>query len=108
MGFLRWREAPGSQVLREAPLILLPVQLVRNDRSSTFDLMAREDDLTANLPLQERLRQDFGIQLPEIEEDDNWTPGDYLSLVQDAVSGSRTGRWTATGCSWGSFPSRSC
>lgn len=87
MGFLRWREAPGSQVLREAPLILLPVQLVRNDRSSTFELMAREDDIAANLPLQERLRQDFGIALPEIDEDEHWTPGDYLARVAEAVSG---------------------
>lgn len=103
MGFLRWREAPGSQVLREAPLILLPVQLVRNDRSSTFDLMAREDDLTANLPLQERLRQDFGILLPEIEEDDNWTPGDYLSLVQDAVSGQQDWQVDRDGMQLGFF-----
>ncbi|HPE05917.1 MAG TPA: DUF4011 domain-containing protein, partial [Thauera sp.] len=46
LGFLRWKEAPSSDVVREAPLVLLPVQLVRNERSSTFDLVCREDDLS--------------------------------------------------------------
>jgi hypothetical protein len=92
IGFLRWRESPSSQVLREAPLILLPVQLVRNERTSTFDLVSREDDLATNLPLAERLRQDFGILLPEIDEAEGWRPSDYFRAVAEAVS-AQTG-WT--------------
>lgn len=103
MGFLRWREAPGSEVMREAPLILLPVQLVRNERSSTFDLCAREDDLSANLPLQERLRQDFGINLPEIDETETWTPGVYLTRVEEAVSGQRDWQVDRDGMQLGFF-----
>jgi hypothetical protein len=87
IGFLRWRESPSSEVLRESPLILLPVQLVRNERTSTFDIIARDDDISTNLPLQERLRQDFGIQLPEVEETEEWAPTDYLEKVKEAVSG---------------------
>ena len=87
IGFLRWRESPSSEVLRESPLVLLPVQLVRNERTSTFDLVAREDDISTNLPLQERLRQDFGIQLPEVEESEEWAPSDYFDKLQDVVSG---------------------
>lgn len=87
MGFLRWKESPSSEVLRESPLILLPAQLVRNDRTSTFDIQCRDDDITTNLPLQERLRQDFGIALPEVEETEDWVPSAYLAAVADAVSG---------------------
>jgi hypothetical protein len=72
MGFLKWKEDPNSQVVREAPLILLPVEFVRNERKSTYDLRAREEDVSTNLPLKERLRQDFGIVLPEIDEDEDW------------------------------------
>ncbi|ESY82205.1 DNA helicase [Mesorhizobium sp. LNHC221B00] len=86
MGFLRWRESPASEILREAPLVLLPVQLVRNERTSTFDILSRDDDVTTNLPLQERLRQDFGIVLPEIEEAEGWSPSQYYALVAEAVS----------------------
>ncbi|NGQ92442.1 DUF3320 domain-containing protein [Rhodobacter sp. HX-7-19] len=87
IGFLRWRESPSSEVVRESPLVLLPVQLVRNERTSTFDIVAREDDISTNLPLQERMRQDFGIQLPEVEEAEDWAPSDYFAKVQDVVAG---------------------
>jgi hypothetical protein len=85
--FLRWKETPGSEVIREAPLVLLPVELVRNERTSTFDIRAREDDIRTNLPLQERLRQDFNIALPEIAEEEGWTPSAYMTRVVESVSG---------------------
>ncbi|WP_422003063.1 DUF3320 domain-containing protein [Roseovarius mucosus] len=87
IGFLKWRESSSSDVWREAPLVLLPVELVRNERTSTYDIRAREDDITTNLPLQERLRTDFGIVLPEIDEAEGWTPSGYFAQVADAVSG---------------------
>lgn len=87
LGFLQWKEAPGADVVREAPLVLLPVELVRNERTSTYDIRVREDDITTNLPLEERLRQDFNISLPEIDEVDGWAPAAYMNKVVDAVSG---------------------
>lgn len=87
IGFLKWRESSSSEVWREAPLVLLPIELVRNERTSTFDIRAREDDITTNLPLQERLRTDFGIVLPEIDETEGWQPPGYFAQVSDAVSG---------------------
>ncbi|MDF2141733.1 DUF3320 domain-containing protein [Paenirhodobacter sp. CAU 1674] len=86
MGFLKWREAPSSEIWREAPLILLPVRLIRNERTSTYDVVARDDDITTNLPLQERLRQDFGIALPEVEEGEGWAPAQYFDQVAEAIS----------------------
>lgn len=87
VGFLRWRESSAPQRWREAPLILLPVQLVRNERGSTFDLVSREEDLSTNLPLAERLRQEFGITLPEIDETEDWRPSKYFAEVAEAVAG---------------------
>ncbi len=103
MGFLRWRESPSSEIEREAPLVLLPVQLVRNERTSTYDIQCRDDDITTNLPLQQRLKQDFGIVLPEVEETDGWTPSHYFSLVQDATSGQPAWSLDADGMQLGFF-----
>ncbi|QDC03324.1 DUF3320 domain-containing protein [Mesorhizobium sp. 8] len=103
MGFLRWRESPTSEIQREAPLVLMPVQLVRNERTSTFDILSRDDDITTNLPLQERLRQDFGIVLPEIEESEEWSPSQYFELVTDAVSGQPSWSIDADGMQVGFF-----
>ncbi|MCY4541871.1 MAG: DUF3320 domain-containing protein [Rhodobacteraceae bacterium] len=92
LGFLRWYEDGKSAVLREAPLVLLPVQLNRLQRGFTFNLAARPDDVTTNLPLQQRLMTDFGIALPEIDDSEQWTPGSYFDRV-DAVIQSKD-RWS--------------
>ncbi|MBT2131034.1 DUF3320 domain-containing protein [Aliiroseovarius lamellibrachiae] len=90
LGFLKWRESENSEVERNSPLILLPVELVRNERTSTYDVRCREEDITTNLPLQERLKQDYGIALPEIEEGEEWKPHTYFDSVRDVI-GSKPG-----------------
>lgn len=87
LGFLKWFEDVNSDVEREAPLILLPVELVRNQRTSTYDLVIRDDEIVTNLPLREKLNREFGIQLPEIDfgEEDEWTPGGYFDQVDEAI-----------------------
>ncbi len=52
MGFLTWFEDKSSSLPREAPLVLLPVELCRNARTSTYDIRARDEDVLTNLPLQ--------------------------------------------------------
>jgi hypothetical protein len=90
LGFMTWFEDKASSVPREAPLVLLPVELVRNQRTSTYDLRLREDDLLTNLPLAQRLKEDFGIELPEIEVAENWKPSTYFDQVKQVIA-SRTG-----------------
>ena len=86
IGFLRWYEDDGSDVLREAPLVLVPVTLTRDQKHSTFDLSAREDDITTNQAIHERLRSDFGVVLPEIPEGDEWRPSDYFQAVRETIA----------------------
>ena len=86
LGFLSWFEDPKSSVLREAPLVLLPVDLVRDQGRSSYRIRCRDDDVTTNLPLQERLKQDFGITLPEIDESDEiWSTSDYFDQITQAM-----------------------
>lgn len=86
LGFMTWFEDKSSSLPREAPLILLPVDLVRNARTSTYDLRFREDEIVTNLPLQQRLKEDFGIDLPDVEIGDDWKPSDYFSAVDQIVA----------------------
>jgi hypothetical protein len=92
LGFLRWYEDEKSEVPREAPLILLPVSLVRDVKHSTFDVKLREDDIATNQALQERLRGDFGLALPDIPETDDWLPSDYFDAIVTAIATKR--RWS--------------
>ncbi|MGA2491558.1 MAG: DUF3320 domain-containing protein [Roseiarcus sp.] len=86
IGFLRWYEDDRSEVLREAPLVLVPVTLIREPRRSIFYLKGRDDDIATNQAIQERLRSDFSISLPDIPEDEDWRPSDYFAALQQAIS----------------------
>lgn len=86
LGFLTWFEDKSSSISREAPLVLLPVELVRNQRTSTYDLRLREEDLLTNLPLAQRLKEDFGIELPEVDVVDGWKPSTYFEQVQQVIA----------------------
>ena len=92
LGFLRWYEDEESDAPRVAPLILLPVYLRRDRRSATFDLKLRKDDIATNQALQERLRGDFGLALPDVGETEDWQPSSYFHAVANAVAAKR--RWS--------------
>ena len=65
---------------------------MRDGKRSTFDLAFRDDDIASNQALQERMRGDFGIGLPDVPETDNWLPSAYFSAVAAAISSKR--RWS--------------
>lgn len=85
LGFLSWYEDPKSEVVRESPLILLPVALERSKRGASFTLATRADDIVTNLPLQERLLDNFGVALPDIDDSADWKPEDYFDSVAEAI-----------------------
>lgn len=63
-GCLEWSEKSKNFF---APLILLPVELTKTANrggAKTFYLGASDDAPVANVTLKERLRRDFGIELP--------------------------------------------
>ena len=90
IGFLHWFEDERSEERLNAPLLLIPVTLERRQARDTFVLRARDDDIITNVSLAEKLRL-FGITLPELREDDEWLPSEYLTEVASAVAGQR--RW---------------
>lgn len=92
IGFLKWFEADSSEIERYAPLLLMPVRLERDKVRSRFRLKRRDDDLEVNLSLQAKLKQDFGLVLPELPDEEDWLPADYFRLVEDAVS--TKARWS--------------
>jgi very-short-patch-repair endonuclease/DNA polymerase III delta prime subunit len=85
LGFLKWYEDDNSDRERFAPLLLLPVQLDRRSASSRFRLRYNDDDVTTNLSLQEKLRADFGLKLPEVPPIEDLDVNRYFSDVAHAI-----------------------
>lgn len=91
LGFLQWYEAESSDEERTAPLVLVPVTLDRKSAQSRFRVKYSGDDLGTNLSLQEKLRREHGLQLPEFEAADDRGVAQYLESVQKLVS--KLPRW---------------
>ncbi|HEY4243203.1 MAG TPA: DUF4011 domain-containing protein [Kofleriaceae bacterium] len=68
IGMLDWYESESSDKPRRAPILLVPVTLVRNARASTFTLQASGEDTRLNVTLFEKLRIEHGITVPELAE----------------------------------------
>jgi Protein of unknown function (DUF4011) len=87
-GFLEFRDSDDSEKFFSAPLVAVPVSLVRVsvDRATglyQYDLTWNGEEITDNLSLREKLRQDFGIQLPDFDEDRGLD--DYLKCVAELI-----------------------
>jgi very-short-patch-repair endonuclease len=89
MGLLRWKEKGTNTNWIESPLLLVPVQLSRNNAQTAFRLSLRDDAAVFNPSLVHKLRQDFGlpldIKLPEEGLEENSFPV-MLDEVRTAVS----------------------
>lgn len=67
LGMLRWSPVSDSKHSYRAPLILLPVKIVRASAASRPYLTKHEDDPVFNLTLLQMLRQDFNIDIPGLD-----------------------------------------
>jgi hypothetical protein len=74
LGFLRWFEAPSATKERMAPLLLLPLELVRGSAREPFRLRRSEDEVRLNVTLIQKLEREHGVRfegLDELPEDES-------------------------------------
>lgn len=93
-GFLEFYESDDAERPLNAPLLALPVSLKRGGidpqtRLSRYDLTYSGEEITENLSLREKLKQEFGIHLPELKEEER--PEDYIDRIRQAIA--RKHRW---------------
>lgn len=91
MGFLKWYEDDKSDIERFAPLVLLPVELLKDGAKDKFKLRPRDEDLFTNISLKLWLREQNNIDLPDIPEEDSWQYKDYCQKVRESIS--QESRW---------------
>lgn len=92
LGFLEWNDIGQTGKPWYAPLILIPVELERErDRSGNYkyQMSWTAEDLQSNLSLQKKLNDDFGIELPDLEDGEK--PEAYFQKIQARLNGQT--RW---------------
>lgn len=88
LGFLEWTEDDNSSRKYMAPLFTMPVSLERSssaDNNGVFrsSITLKDDGILSNLTLREKLKQDFGLHLPELHEDS--TPEAYFDSLSKTL-----------------------
>jgi superfamily I DNA and/or RNA helicase/very-short-patch-repair endonuclease len=82
-GFLNWKEnGKDGQELR-SPLLLVPVKLTQEDLSSPILLSRLDEEITTNYSLEQKLLNDFNVELPALTNDTNLD--EYLNKVKQIV-----------------------
>lgn len=86
-GFLNFPETPGSEKIYQAPLLCIPVSIFKFDEGqyTSFYLKYTGDELSDNLSLREKLKRDFGFNLPEFDPEGDDSAEQYLNRVSLAV-----------------------
>lgn len=100
-GLLKWTEMPGSTNWQFAPLVLVPIRVEELTREGRFRIAATGDDAEFNQTLLERMRRDFGLDLPS-ELDEEVGLGGLLGEVRSAIA-ARSGWDVVDGVHLGHF-----
>lgn len=94
LGMLVWRPEEGANEQR-APLLLVPVELSREDRFHPYVLSVFDEDPELNPTLIFMLKRDFDFALPPFGPDPDGNPDDLISFflrVQEATARARLAR----------------
>ncbi|HYT24667.1 MAG TPA: DUF4011 domain-containing protein [Candidatus Polarisedimenticolia bacterium] len=86
-GFLEWHEADESEQPHLAPLVVVPLTIERSGGKGKAVETVIEysgEDVESNLSLVEKMRRDFGLEIPHLEDDD--TPDTYFGKFETILS----------------------
>ena len=67
LGLLRWYEAPKSTKARYAPLVLVPIEIVRKSARIGYVIRLRDEESQMNVTLLEKLKQDHRITVSGLD-----------------------------------------
>ena len=88
IGFLEWAESKDSSMRRLAPLFTLPVKIEKKSKTKnggydSFEISLLDDGLLSNVTLHEKLKNEFGLELPLLDED--IAPEEYFNLIEQNI-----------------------
>jgi len=87
LGTLKWFEADNAAEERYAPLLLIPVELSRESAEERFKVKWSSEEITSNLSLLEKMRLEFGLDLPAVPDSEDLIPSNYFRETRDRCAG---------------------
>lgn len=103
LGFLRWTEIDASSVPLLSPVLLIPVQLERQRPRQRYRLTMAPEDVIINPAIALKLKNDFGITLPNLPENPEDLDLDVFLEEIKKVIAQRSGWQVSKECQIGLF-----
>ncbi len=93
-GFLKWFDNKDPLVACYSPLILIPVHLEKDKCSGVvkYKIFFDDEALDVNYSLREKLKNDFGITLPLLQEEQ--TPEAYWKEIEKSIESLEKDGWS--------------
>ena len=91
LGMLEWYESESSDITNLAPLILIPVIIDRTNVRARFRVRYAGEEIGTNLSLQEKLRKEFGFDLPDFSGESNQSVINYFQSIRKEIENFK--RW---------------
>lgn len=63
LGLLRWSEGKKNEVMRYAPIILVPIDIIRKSANKGYTMRMRDEDAQLNITLLEFLKQNYDVEI---------------------------------------------
>jgi superfamily I DNA and/or RNA helicase len=85
LGMIEWYEVENSNEVKNAPVILIPVALERFPGKDKFKLNYTEEDIGLNISFQAKLKNDFGIEIPNLPDLEDLNIEAYFKKVNKII-----------------------
>jgi len=88
LGLLKWYETPSSERPRYAPLLLLPVEIIRKSAAQGYVIRMREEETMMNITLLEMLRLNFSLNVSGLDPLPTDSKGVDVKLIYSIIRNS--------------------
>lgn len=87
LGFLEFPDQLHSDKRFLAPIVSIPVSMMKNEVNGIqhFSITYTGDDIAENLSLNEKLKNDYGLTLPEFSEVESGDIANYFKSIQQII-----------------------
>lgn len=83
-GFIHWTESEDSQIIMQAPILLVPVSIENESSVEPYYIKVTDDEVVVNPTFAFKLQNDYGIKFPDF--DGYASIEEYLQKIESIVS----------------------
>ena len=81
-GFIHWFENENSEYEMRAPILLVPIAIANESAIEPYTISVTDDEIIVNPTFSFKLHNDYGIKLPEFEDDIE----EYFNKIEELIS----------------------